>query len=475
MARRMSNQWEFGETDGSFQESSVLTVERLTRRIRSLLEGGFTNVQVSGEVSNLRIQASGHAYFSLKGVDAQLQCVLFRSRSEASRKRLSDGAQVVATGSISVYEPRGQYQLIVSRVAEAGIGELSQRFEALKAKLNAEGLFDSERKRPISRRVYRLGIVTSETGAALRDVAHVVARRYPGLRMVLAPCRVQGNEAIGEIVGSIERLNEWSRTRESLDAILVTRGGGSLEDLWAFNEERVVRAIAGSEVPVVSGVGHEIDTTLSDLAADLRAATPSAAAETLTEGMVEVRAYLRSIRDALPVWTRNALGSRRDKALSIAKRLELSHPGRATQMAGQRLDELDLRLRRATRRRMNAERERVAVATRNWRRGLRTNPVRERRERLEALMSRASWAVRSRHERDAARARQALAILRTLAPQRALDRGFSLTLVGETRAVARDASQLPAGSKLVTYLKNGAVESEVLGPSNALELDLGES
>src|SRR6266511_5330258 len=246
MSRTAKSQWDFGELFPVEQIRRVLSVSELTATVRRLLEKEVGDVWVTGEVTNLRAQASGHVYFTLKDATAQLSCVLFRGEAAADREFLQDGQKLLLNGSLTVYEPRGQYQLIVSAIEPQGLGALQLAFEKLKRKLQAEGLFAQERKRPLPRYAQRLGIVTSPTGAAIRDVLHVIERRQPGLEIVLAPCRVQGEGAAAEIAEGVRLLNLWSAAQavgDGLDLILVTRGGGSLEDLWAFNEEVVARAI----------------------------------------------------------------------------------------------------------------------------------------------------------------------------------------------------------------------------------------
>src|SRR6266581_85877 len=333
MSKPAKSQWDFGELFPTERTRKVLSVTELTWQIRRLLEEQVNQVWVTGEITNLRVQSSGHIYFTLKDASAQLSCVLFRSETQVDRALLQDGRNAIVQGEVTVYEARGQYQLRVTALELQGIGALQVAFEKLKQKLKAQGLFAPERKRPLPRYPQRLGLVTSPTGAAIRDVLHVVKRRNPALEIVLAPCRVQGTGAAEEIAAAIHLLNEFnassSRQEEAqlqrsevvaqrseagarrsevggrrpdlrplpsdlrrtpapatyLDLILLTRGGGSLEDLWAFNEEVVARAIFESPLPVVSAIGHEIDFTISDFVADVRAATPSAAAAIITEGV----------------------------------------------------------------------------------------------------------------------------------------------------------------------------------------------
>src|SRR5437867_3235119 len=266
------------------EDHPVLTVSELNALARGLLEEGLGTVWVEGEISNLRRYPSGHTYFTLKDAESQVAAVLFRGNAAALRFRPGDGLKVLARGRVSLYEPRGAYQVIVEALEPAGLGALQLAFEQLKARLLAEGLFDAARKRPIPLLPRRIGIVTSPSGAAIRDILKVLSRRFASLGVVLAPARVQGAEAAGEIVAGIAALNRLA----GLDALIVTRGGGSLEDLWPFNEEAVARAIAASAIPVISAVGHETDVTIADLVADLRAPTPSAAAEVVVGSREEL-------------------------------------------------------------------------------------------------------------------------------------------------------------------------------------------
>ena len=321
MTREQQNQWEFGDLFEQKAEQvptkKVYTVSEINRRAKNLLEDQLGDVWVEGEVSGLRRQASGHCYFAIKDESGQISCTLFRGTSSEAKSHLKDGAMVLIQGEATLYEARGQYQMIVRKLELQGRGALQIKFEKLKAKLDDEGLFAAERKKKLPQFPARIGVITSPTGAALRDVVHVIQRRDPSLELVLAPCRVQGDGAAAEMGMAIKQLNRWSaKSGNRLDLVLLTRGGGSLEDLWGFNEESLARAIASSTLPVVSAVGHEIDFMISDFAADVRAATPSAAAELITEGVFASRDFVARSTCRL-----ERLAS--DK-LSLAKR-ELAH------------------------------------------------------------------------------------------------------------------------------------------------------
>ncbi len=354
MPRSVKTQWEFGELFPPEQLRKVLSVTELTWQIKRLLEQHVGEIWVTGEVTNLRVQSSGHIYFTLKDAAAQLNCVLFRGEPRVDRALLQDGRKVTLQGEVTVYEPRGQYQLRVTQVELQGIGALQAAFEKLKQKLNAEGLFAPERKRPLPRYPQRIGLVTSPTGAAIRDVLHVVERRNPGLEIILAPCRVQGEGAAGEIAAAIGLLNEFHATQLAtddpllaIDLILVTRGGGSPEDLWAFNEEVVGRAIFNSALPVVSAVGHEIDFTISDFVADVRAATPSAAAEIITEGVFASSQFLAEAPQRLRQLAEQQLEDKLYVLTQTVQRLARVHPRRRLNDWLQRLDDAQSSLLRS--------------------------------------------------------------------------------------------------------------------------------
>ena len=435
MSKQSKSQWDFGELFPTEQIRKVLSVSDLTAQIRRLLEKSVGAVWVGGEITNLRAQSSGHIYFTLKDAGAQLSCVCFRDAARESRALLADGQQVILQGEVTVYEVRGQYQLVVRQIELRGVGALQVAFEKLKLKLAAEGLFAPERKRPLPKYPQRIGLVTSPTGAAIRDVRHVVERRNPGLEIILAPCRVQGQGAAEEIAGAIRLLNEFG----PLDLILITRGGGSLEDLWAFNEEVVARAIFESANPVVSAVGHEIDFTIADFVADMRAATPSAAAEIITEGVFAGRQLVES----------------------LTQRMARVHPRRQLNEHLQRLDDLQTGLLRQTRQGVN---ERL-VAWRNLSSRLRqVRPkhfLKQRREVLQATQKRLGELARVQFKNCKTSLGAAESRLRLLGPEQVLSRGYSITLDAATGNVLRDAGKIRAGQKLKTRLKKGEVFSEV--------------
>ncbi len=338
----------------------VYTVSRLNREARLLLEAGLPPCWIEGELSNLARPSSGHWYFTLKDADAQVRCAMFRNANARVRVAPKDGMHVLVRARVSLYEARGEYQLIAEQLEEAGEGALRRRFEELKARLAAEGLFDTELKRPLPRLPRRIGVVTSPTGAAIRDILHVLARRFPAVPVLIYPVPVQGAGAATEIAAAIRLASE----RRDADVLIVARGGGSLEDLWAFNEEAVARAIRASAIPVVSGIGHEVDFTIADFAADLRAPTPSAAAEAVVPDRAEWRRTVTATQQRLGrAWQR--LGRQAGERLAwLARRLELTHPRTRLAARAQRLDELEGRLGRALRRELAQAGARLAAAAR---------------------------------------------------------------------------------------------------------------
>ena len=437
VSRPSKSQWDFGELFPSADTRRILSVWELTSDIKRLLEKQVGSVWVNGEITNLRAQNSGHVYFTLKDVAAQLSCVLFRGTSASQRQLLTDGQKVLLQGDITVYETRGQYQLIVRTVELQGVGALQAAFEKLKLKLAAEGLFAQERKRPLPRCPQRTGLVTSPTGAAIRDVLHVAQRRNPALELLLAPCRVQGDGAAAEIAVAIRLLNEFATRHSPLDLILVTRGGGSLEDLWAFNEEVVARAIFESAVPVVSAVGHEIDFTIADFVADLRAATPSAAAEIITEGVFASREFVAAAPLRLQQLARNKWERKAESLDALAGRLLRLHPRRRLNDSFQRLDDLQSALLRNLR---HAARSRALILQNLAGRFLRAKPSSRLPARREAL-------------------RQLEKRLQALGPQQVLNRGYSITTDASTGKVLRNASKVAPGQKLKTRLAIGELLS----------------
>jgi exodeoxyribonuclease VII large subunit len=412
---------------------AVLTVSELTRRLQEALEERFPAVWVEGEISNYRLYGSGHAYFTLKDADSQIRAVLFRNRGRRIKFEPADGLHVIAFGSIEVYPQRGEYQMVIELLEPKGLGALQLAFEQLKARLQAEGLFEQARKRELPRFPRKIGIVTSTSGAAIRDMLRVIGRRFGELHIVIAPCRVQGEGAAEEIAQGLRDLNALG----GVDVIIVGRGGGSLEDLWAFNEEAVARAIVASKVPVVSAVGHEVDFTIADFVADLRAPTPSAAAELVVR---EKQAVV-------------------DSLVQLRARLERV-AARPLRDLERRVDELTARLRREMRGELGRAGHRVALATRALRASDPVARVAGDRHRLANLQARLVTALIRRRDRARYGLQTAVGRLDSLSPLAVLGRGYSLTRTpaGE---IVHSPAQVNVGDAIRVLLHRGSLDARV--------------
>jgi exodeoxyribonuclease VII large subunit len=464
MTRKAASQWEFGELFSPAETRKTFTVSELTSSVRKLLEERVGSVWVDGEVTNLRIQASGHAYFSLKDPEAQLGCVLFRGIKVTGRELLDNGVKVIAQGDLTVYEPRGQYQLVVRDLEFKGAGALQLAFEKLKRELDAQGWFAPERKRPLPRYPERIGLVTSSSGAALRDVVHVLQRRHPGLEIILAPCRVQGEGAAAEIAAGIEDLNRWSGLQpqgRGLDAIVVTRGGGSLEDLWAFNELPVAEAIYRSTLPVVSAIGHEIDFTISDFVADLRAATPSAAAEILSEQAFRSRQLLVDLLRSMAGSMRRGTMYAAETLREVGRRFRRCEPTRHLHERMQWVDELNGNLSRraaATFRRLRLEATSPIKRLQLWDPSSRITSA---RADLKSVILSLRRELARRFDEKLQHAIRIDDKLQLLSPIRTIDRGYTVTNTVSGIILRRIAS-VTRGDRIETRLADGTIISEVL-------------
>ena len=412
---------------------AVLSVSELTRRLQEVLEERFPAVWVEGEISNYRLYGSGHAYFTLKDAESQIRAVLFRNRGRRIKFVPGDGLHVMAFGSIEVYPQRGEYQLVIELLEPKGLGALQLAFDQLKTRLAAEGLFEQARKRELPRFPRKIGIVTSTGGAAIRDMLRVIGRRFGELHIVIAPCRVQGDGAAEEIAQGIRDLDALG----GVDVIIVGRGGGSLEDLWAFNEEPVARAIAASKVPVVSAVGHEVDFTIADFVADLRAPTPSAAAELVVR---EKQAVV-------------------DSLVQLRARLERS-AARPLRDLERRVDELTARLRREMRGELGRAGHRVALATRALRASDPVARVARDRHRLESLQSRLITLLHRRRDRARHALETTVGRLDSLSPLAVLGRGYSLTRT-PTGEVVHSPAQVRVGEAIRVLLHRGSLDARV--------------
>jgi len=420
------------------QTSKVFTVSELTRSIRGTLETKFNAVWVQGEISNYKLHPSGHQYFTLKDQRAQMSCVIWRDAMAPLRQPLTDGAQVQIYGTVTVFEARGQYQLNVQIVQPRGAGLLQAKFEALKRKLDAEGLFAAERKRPLPKFPRRIGIVTSPTGAAIRDMLNVLRRRAPWLQILINPARVQGTGAAQEIAVAIRELSLPNDAFAALDLIVIARGGGSLEDLWEFNEEIVARAIFHSPVPIVSAIGHEIDFTISDFVADLRAPTPSAAAELIVPDISDLQRRIETCTRGL---ARQLLDRLRD--------------------AQQRLDHARATLQRCLTHKIDAYKRTLVHITAALQA---RSPARElmmRRNRFADLHRRLSACPPRLLENARQRFAHVEGILRVLGPEATLRRGYSITTDDQGKII-RTITAVSPQMKIRTRVVDGDFDSKVL-------------
>nr|WP_314481308.1 exodeoxyribonuclease VII large subunit [uncultured Pseudomonas sp.] len=434
-------------------DRDVLTVSQLNGRARVLLEDVFRSVWVEGEISNLARPASGHMYFTLKDSGAQVRCALFRQSATRVRQALRDGMAVRVRGKVSLFEGRGDYQLILDTVEPAGDGALRLAFEALKEKLGAEGLFSADSKRPLPVHPQRIGIITSPTGAVIRDIISVFARRAPQVELNLIPTAVQGREAIAQIVRAIRLADS-----RGFDALILARGGGSLEDLWCFNEEAVARAVAACKTPIVSAVGHETDVSISDFVADVRAPTPSAAAELLAPDNSGLQHRLDGLQRRLTLRMQNRLVHDRLRLDSLIRRLR--HPGERLRQQAQRLDDLDMRLRRAFMHNLNQRRERmVRLETRL----AAQHPGRTLAllgQRLDSLAERLPRAMRDVLKDRRQRLQSHVQTLQIVSPLATLARGYSILLDEQGQAI-RSAEQTRNGQRLTARLNEGELQVRV--------------
>lgn len=447
-------------TDLFPQVAKVLSVAELTRSIRGLLETRFSTVWVEGEISNYKLLPSGHQYFTLKDGRAAIACVIFRNTLPPFPRPLTDGTQVQVYGSVTVFEARGQYQLNVQILQTRGFGLLQAKFEALKRKLEAEGLFDAARKRPLPKFPRRIGVVTSPSGAVIRDILNVLRRRAPGVEVLINPVRVQGIGAALEIARALRELSEPNDTWKPLDLIVLARGGGSIEDLWEFNEEAVARAIFHSAIPVVSAVGHEVDFTIADFVADLRAPTPSAAAELIVPDVRELERRVAELQNCLTKCWRNFAAQTRQRLRALSEKAlarELRQRLRSTQQ------EVDL-ARETLRRQLGRQRHLAQTRLTNSLLVLKArNPARElaaRQQLVQETRRRLQESAKHRLTKSRERAARAAGMLRILGPGATLERGYSITRDAEGNVISQVA-EAKTRTRIKTRVRDGEFESTI--------------
>jgi exodeoxyribonuclease VII large subunit len=452
----MTEEFDFSPPATPQDDRDIYTPARLNREARTLLERGFGSLWLEGELSNLSRPGSGHWYFSLKDESAQLRSAMFRQRNMLVNFAPKDGMRVLVRGRVSLYEPRGDYQFLADYMEEAGEGALRRQFEQLKAKLATAGLFAPEHKQKLPALPKRIGVITSPTGAAIRDVLHILKRRFPGIPVLIYPVPVQGAGAAEQIAAAI-RLAD---TRKDCDVLILARGGGSLEDLWSFNEEGVARAIFECRIPLITGIGHEVDFTIADFVADVRAPTPSGAAEL---AVPDQQAWLQS----LYVWQRRLMNGlqrqlvqHKQSFIYLQRRLQQVHPGIQLRQRAQRLDELEQRLIRALQ--FDLEQRKRILGTQSARLQAQSPALQlaTARSRLEQLQARLQTRMRERIEQRRTQMHIALRTLNALSPLATLTRGYAIVTDAQNHAVL-DAGKLQAGDAITARLSKGRVFASV--------------
>ncbi|KQR10775.1 MULTISPECIES: exodeoxyribonuclease VII large subunit [Xanthomonas] len=437
------------------RNQQILTPSQLNTLARDLLEGSFPLVWVEAELSSVTRPSSGHLYFTLKDARAQIRCAMFKPKSTWLKFQPREGLRVLARGRLTLYEARGDYQLVLDHMEEAGEGALRRAFDELRARLAAEGLFDAERKQPLPAHVRRLAVITSPSGAAVRDVLSVLARRFPLLEVDLLPSLVQGDSAAAQVTSLLQRADASGR----YDVILITRGGGSLEDLWAFNDERLARAIAAAQTPVVSAVGHETDFSLSDFVADVRAPTPSVAAELLVPDQRELVARVRRARARIAQLQQHALGNAMQRADRLALRLRAHSPQARLQLLQRRQEEAGRQLRA----RMTQLLERLQARVQRGQTRLQAqNPQRNLatlQQRLRALHPQAAMQRRLQH--DQLRLRGLVRSLEAVSPLATVARGYAIVTRPADGSVVRSAADVTPGERLRAQLADGSIAVRV--------------
>jgi exodeoxyribonuclease VII large subunit len=437
----------------------IYSVSRLNREVRVLLERGFGSIWLEAEISNLAKPSSGHWYFSLKDATAQVRCCMFRQRNMLCAFAARDGQKVLVRARIGLYEPRGEYQLVIEHMEDSGLGALKRRFEELSAKLAAEGLFAVERKRALPMIPKRIGVITSPTGAAIRDILHVLARRFASVPVLIYPVAVQGSAAAAEIVAAVRTAGR----RAECDVLILARGGGSLEDLWAFNDEVLARAIAASPIPIVSGIGHEIDFTIADFAADVRAPTPSAAAELAVPDGEEWLASLTRLAQRLQRGLKRRVEAQHERLRWLIGRAALVSPGARLAQQTQRLDDLEQRMFRALRQVLADRRSALGERrSRLWQ----LSPVARLRSaaaRQAALYARLRAAALARLHLARERLSPLARTLNAVSPLATLDRGYAIVSL-TSGAIVRSAAEVNAGTPIEVRLAIGKIRAKVEEP-----------
>lgn len=438
-------------------QQSILTVSQLNRTSNRLLSNHFLTVLVIGEISNLSQPSSGHYYFSLKDEFAQVRCALFKNQLRKDSLRPENGKQVIAKAQVGLYEPRGDFQLIVESIEDAGLGVLQKAFEQLKQKLSAEGLFAAEHKQALPTLPQTIGVITSPSGAAIRDIVTVLKRRYPLANIIIYPVAVQGEQAKYDISNALNRAN----ANPLCDVLILGRGGGSLEDLWAFNEEIVARAIFASRIPIISAVGHETDFTIADFVADIRAPTPSAAAEYVSPDQQQWLLHYQRLEARLYQLLKQRLYRYHEHIHHLHKRLAPQHPGQKLARNMQRIDELELRLNHVMHSRLQTRRAKLATQQAKLNQHAPSVIIQQQIQHFALLQIKLANTVMQRLQDYDKRLTQTAATLHAVSPLATLSRGYSLTSLADTGELLHSTEQLRIGQLLETRLSQGRCISEV--------------
>lgn len=438
------------------QNPDIYTVSRLNSEVRLTLELQFQQLWLVGEVSNFVAAASGHWYFSLKDQAAQVKVAMFKQANRYATVRPQNGQQVLIRARISVYEPRGEYQLLAEFIEPAGAGLLKQQFEQLKAKLAAEGLFAPERKQPLPANPRRVGVITSPTGAAVRDIITVLARRAPGIELIIYPCQVQGETAAAQL----RNMLSSAIRRNEVDVLIIGRGGGSIEDLWCFNDEALARAVADCPIPIVSAVGHEIDFALTDFVADVRAATPSAAAELVSPDQSQYLVALTQLQQRLSRAMRRQLAQQQPRLIQLQQRLQQLHPQRRLEQQQQRLDELQLRLQRRMQQHLQTARRQHSYLQQSLQHLSPAKAIKQQQLQLQQLAKRLQQAQQQQLKYSSQQLARLSAQLHTVSPLATLARGYSISFDSQQQALTSSA-QLKVGDAISTRLAQGSFSAVV--------------
>lgn len=438
------------------QLADIYTVSRLNSEVRLTLELQFRQLWLVGEVSNFVAASSGHWYFSLKDQAAQVKVAMFKTSNRNAVFMPRNGQQVMVRARISVYEPRGEYQLLADFIEPAGDGLLRQQYEQLKAKLAAEGLFAPERKKPLPTNARKIGVITSPTGAAIRDILTVLQRRAPGIEVIIYPSLVQGAQAASDLTAALQ----LAIRRNECDVLIIGRGGGSLEDMWCFNDETLARTIAHCPMPIVSAVGHEIDFSISDFVADVRAATPSAAAELVSPDQQHQLTQLMQLKQRLAQSMRQRLGFAAQQFLHQHSKLQLLHPARRLQQQQQRLDELQIRLSQAMQQRLAHKSQQLQLQQKSLALVSPQQRLQRQQQQLQQLQQQLQQAMARQQQKQLQRWQRLSGQLHIVSPLATLQRGYSIVFA-EDGTVIKDQQQVAAGNKVQVRLANGGFSATV--------------